>query len=328
MKSILLTGDRPTGPLHLGHYVGSLENRVKLQHEYESYILIADMQALTDNYTDPQKVKENTLEVLADYLAVGIDPSKCNIFLQSKIPQLFELTGYLSNLVSFDYLKHNPTLKTEMAQRKINNLGFISYPVSQAADILAFRSSIIPVGDDQSPILELTNKVAKYFNKLTKANYFPKVNGLYSAHGRLQGLDGNNKMSKSLNNAIFLKDDFETLRKKVNLMFTDPNHIKVSDPGKIEGNVVFMFLDVFDPDKNSLDELKLAYQKGGVSDGSVKQRLLEILDLKFSPIREERLRLSKDPSYLLSVLKSGTEKSLEVAEENLKFIREHFTLKL
>ena len=328
MKKILLTGDRPTGPLHLGHYVGSLKNRVLLQKDYESYIIVADMQALTDNSHDPEKVKQNTLEVVADYLAVGIDPKHCHIFLQSKVPQLFELTGYLSNLVSFDYLKHNPTLKTELEQKKINNLGFISYPVSQAADILAFKASIVPVGDDQNPILELTNKVAQQFNKMSKSNFFPHVKSINSEIGRLKGIDGNNKMSKSLDNAIYLKDDYSTLKKKVNLMYTDPNHLKIEYPGQVEGNVVFMFLDAFDPDQEGLALLKENYKKGGVADGLVKKRLLEILEGVIAPIREKRLLLEKDPEYLLSVLREGTDHAKAVAEENLKFIREHFTLKL
>lgn len=327
-KSILLTGDRPTGALHLGHYVGSLENRIKLQHQYESYILIADMQALTDNSANPEKVKENTLQILADYLAVGIDPKVANIFLQSKIPELYELTSYLSNLVSFDYLKHNPTLKAELAQRKTNNLGFISYPVSQAADILAFKSEIVPVGDDQSPILELTNKVAQHFNKLSKTNYFPKVQGLYSAHGRLKGTDGDQKMSKSLDNAIFLKDEFSEIKRKVNSMYTDPLHLKVEDPGHLEGNVVFMFLDVFDPDQEGLAKLKEQYTIGGIADGLVKKRLMEVLENKLKPIREERLKLINDKTYLMDILRAGTQNAQAVAAENLKFIREFFTLKL
>lgn len=293
MKKILLTGDRPTGPLHLGHYLGSLKNRVQCQEIYESYILIADMQALTDNYHQPQTVKDNVFEVLADYLAVGINPQQSNIFLQSQVPQLFELTAYLSNLVSFDYLKHNPTLKTELEQRKINNLGFISYPVSQAADILAFRAEIVPVGNDQSPILELTNKVGAQFNEMSKSSFFPKVQGLYSSHGRVKGIDGKAKMSKSLNNAIYLKDEFSTLKKKVNSMYTDPLHIKVEDPGHLEDHVVFMFLDVFDKDPIGLEILKKQYQIGGIADGDVKKRLLDNLEELIRPIREERKRLVK-----------------------------------
>lgn len=328
MSKILLTGDRPTGALHLGHFVGSLQNRVKLQNDYQSFILIADMQALTDNFLNPQKVKENTLEVLADYLAVGINPQVSNIMLQSKLIALPELTAYLSNLTSFDYLKHNPTLKVELEQKKINNLGFISYPVSQAADILAFKAGVVPVGDDQSPILELTNKLGQYFNQISGMNLFPKVQGLYSQQGRLKGIDGNLKMSKSLDNAIFLKDDFKTLKKKVNSMYTDPNHLRIEDPGCIDNHVVFKFLDVFDPDQGELSQLKSHYEQGGLGDGVVKQRLSQILEELIAPIRTEREKLVKDPAYLLSVLKAGTEKGNEVAEENVKSVRDYFTLSL
>lgn len=328
MKKILLTGDRPTGALHLGHYLGSLKNRVQLQSVYDSYILIADMQALTDNYHQPLQVKENIFEVLADYLAVGINPKESTIFLQSQVPQLFELTAYLSNLVSFDYLKHNPTLKTELEQKKINNLGFISYPVSQAADILAFRAEIVPVGNDQSPILELTNKVGAQFNEMSKSAFFPKVQGLYSSHGRVKGIDGKSKMSKSLNNAIYLKDEFNTLKKKVNSMYTDPLHVRVEDPGHLEDHVVFMFLEVFDKDMAELEVLKKQYQKGGIADGDVKKRLLEILEELISPIREERKKIIQDKAYLQEVLKQGSLKAQEKAEENVKFVREYFTLKL
>lgn len=328
MKKILLTGDRPTGPLHLGHYVGSLKNRVLLQDQYETFILIADMQALTDNHHNPLMVKENTLEILADYLAVGLNPNHCNIFLQSKIPQLTELTTYLSNLVSFDYLKHNPTLKTELAQKKINNLGFISYPVSQAADILAFKGEIVPVGDDQNPILELTNKVANQFNSYYKKEFFPKVKALNSNNGRLKGIDGNNKMSKSLNNAIFLKDDYKTIQKKVNSMFTDPLHLRVEDPGHLEGNVVFMFLNVFDPNQEALSQLKEQYTKGGIADGLMKKRLAGILEDIISPIRTEREKIQKDQNYLKQILKKGNEKAITKAEFTVSEVRDFFTLKL
>jgi tryptophanyl-tRNA synthetase len=328
MKKILLTGDRPTGPLHLGHFVGSLENRVKLQSQFESYILIADIQAYTDNFKYPEKVKANILEVLADYLAVGIDPNISNIFLQSHVRELFELTQYFSNLVSFDYLKHNPTLKTELEQRKINNLGFISYPVSQAADILAFKAEIVPVGEDQSPILELTNKVSKQFNELYNVKMFPRVQGLYTPISRLTGIDGNKKMSKSLDNAIFLKDSMDEIKKKVNKMYTDPLHLKVEDPGHLDGNVVFYFLDVFDPDKENLLKMKEHYEKGGLADSVAKKRLLEVLENLLNPIRTKREEVSSDKEFLLKVLKEGTEKAQAKAESTLKEVREIFQLKL
>ena len=328
MKKILLTGDRPTGALHLGHYVGSLENRVKLQKEFESYILIADIQAFTDNFHRPEMVKENVLEVLSDYLAVGIDPKYSSICLQSHLRGLFELTQYFSNLVSFDYLKHNPTLKTELEQKKINNLGFISYPVSQAADILGFRADCVPVGEDQSPILELTNKVGKTFNKQYKMNLFPHVNGHYSPCSRLMGIDGDNKMSKSLNNAIYLKDSVDEIRSKVYKMFTDPLHLKVSDPGHLENNVVVYYLDVFDPDKAGLEQLKLNYQAGGIADIVLKNRLVEVLDALISPIREIRLKVRADETFLLQTLKEGTDRGNTKVESTMKVVREIFSLKL
>jgi len=328
MKNILLTGDRPTGPLHLGHLVGSLQNRVKMQDHYQSYILIADIQAFTDNYENPEKVKEHVLDLMADYLAVGIDPTKCDIFLQSKIKGLFELTQYLSNLVSFDYLKHNPTLKLELEQKKINNLGFISYPVSQAADILAFKSNVVPVGEDQSPILELTNKTAQQFNKLYIKDFFPKVQGVYSECVRLKGIDGKQKMSKSLNNAIFLKDTREEIQKKVNKMYTDPLHLKIEDPGHLEGNVVVYYLDIFDPNKEELNKLKDQYVKGGLADKILKDRLVDVLDNLIGPIRERRLKFSSDPEYLKSILHQGTVSANKRVEKTMDEIRNIFSLKI
>ena len=327
-KQVLLTGDRPTGSLHLGHYKGSLENRVLLQHQYQSFILIADMQAYTDNYHRPEEVKGFVLELLKDYLSVGIDPSVCNIFLQSKVPALFELTSYFSNLVSFDTLKHNPTLKTELEQRRINNLGFISYPVSQASDILLFKAQCVPVGEDQSPILELTNKIGQQFNRLYKIDLFPQVQGVYSPTKRLKGIDGQSKMGKSLNNAIYLKDSPDEVRKKVYKMFTDPLHLKVEDPGHLKDNVVAYFLDAFDPDQESLLTLKEAYKKGGVADITLKNRLVDILNSFLDPIREKRKLLEKDEDHLLSILKQGTHKANEQAEETIKIVRDIFSVKI
>lgn len=327
-KPTLLTGDRPTGPLHLGHFVGSLQNRVTLQHQYPSFILIADLQALTDNYHRPAEVKQFVLELMADYLAVGLDPKLVNIFLQSQVPYLSELTTYFANLVSFDYLKHNPTLKTELKQRKVNNLGFISYPVSQAADILAFQAELIPVGEDQSPILELTNKIATQFNQLYGLNLFAPVQGFYSKTPRLKGIDGDSKMGKSLNNAIYLKDSPEEIIKKVNKMYTDPLHLKVEDPGHLEGNVVIYYLDVFDPNQAELTELKHKYVQGGIADGLLKKRLSEILINLINPIRQRRLQLSNNPDYLIQVLREGTATANQKASETLKTVRDIFSLNL
>ena len=327
-KTVLLTGDRPNGPLHLGHFVGSLENRVQLQHQYDSFILIADMQAYTDNYQRPLEVQGFVLELLKNYLSVGLEPNACNIFLQSQVPALYELTSYFSNLVSFDALKHNPTLKTELEQRKINNLGFISYPVSQAADILLFKAECVPVGEDQSPILELTNQIGKRFNDLYKINLFPKVKGVYSPTSRLKGVDGANKMGKSLNNAIYLKDSADEVAAKVKKMYTDPLHLKVEDPGHIECNVVFYYLDVFDPDKTGLAELKLQYQKGGIADGLIKKRLVTVLNDLLEPMRQKRLALEGHEDYLKQVLLAGTTAANERAEETIKVVRDIFSLKL
>jgi tryptophanyl-tRNA synthetase len=328
LKPVLLTGDRPTGPLHLGHFVGSLKSRVQLQHQFDSFILIADMQAYTDNYQRPKEVQGFVLELIKNYLSVGLCPNVCNIFLQSQVPALFELTSYFSNLVSFDALKHNPTLKTELEQRKINNLGFISYPVSQAADILLFKAECVPVGEDQSPILELTNQIGRRFNELYKISLFPKVKGVYSTTGRLKGVDGNHKMGKSLNNAIYLKDSPDEVAAKVKKMYTDPLHLKVEDPGHIEGNVVFYYLDVFDPNQTELAELKLQYQKGGVADGLIKKRLTTVLNDLLEPIRKKRQELEGNDDYLKEVLLKGTIAANERGEETIKVVREIFSLKL
>lgn len=328
MKNILLTGDRPSGCLHLGHLLGSLENRVKLQDEFESFILIADIQALTDNFKNPELVKNNVLEILKDYLAVGIDPQKSSICLQSKLTSLLELTQYLSNLTSIDQLKHNPTLKTELVQKKINNLSFFSYPVSQAADILAFQADVVPVGGDQSPIIELTNKLAKQFNQVYKGDHLKTVKAHLSDCPRLKGTDGSQKMSKSLNNTIFLKDSIDEIRKKVYKMYTDPLHLRVEDPGHLEGNVVVYFLDIFDTDKVGLSELKNKYVEGGVADIFLKNRLVDVLEAKLRPIREKRLQLEQDQQYLLSVLTEGTKAANNQIEKTLSEIRKIFSLEL
>lgn len=328
MKKVLLTGDRPSGCLHLGHLVGSLENRVKMQNEFETFILIADLQSYTDNFADPMKVKSSVLELMKDYLAVGINPNESAICLQSKLPALLELTQYLSNLTSFDQLKHNPTLKTELAQRKVNNLSFLSYPVSQAADILAFNSDVVPVGADQMPILELTNKLAKQFNALYKVNLLKPVQSLISSCPRLKGTDGETKMSKSLNNAIFLKDSADEIKKKVYKMFTDPLHLRVADPGHLEGNVVVYYLDVFDPQSAELNDLKLQYTHGGVADITLKNRLVDVLEAKIKPIRDQRILLEQDEAYLKSVLKEGTLKAQSKIEEKMKLVREIFSIPL
>lgn len=329
MKPIILTGDRPTGPLHLGHYVGSLANRVALQRDYKQYLIIADSQALTDNFDQPQKVRENVVEVALDYLAVGLDPQLNSYFIQSQIPELCELTYYFLNLVTVSRLQRNPTIKDEIKQKNFADsipAGFFCYPVSQAADILAFDTDMVPIGEDQRPMIEQTNEIARKFNSIY-GETFKEVQSSVGTIGRLPGIDGKAKMSKSLGNAIFLGDSSDDIRKKVNLMYTDSGHLRVSDPGKVEGNVVFMFLDFFDPDKAELEELKAHYQRGGLGDGVLKKRLVEILDAFITPIRERRKMYEADRDHVKRILAQGTlearavaAKKIETAKDKMKLI--------
>lgn len=300
-KEILLTGDRPTGKLHIGHYIGSLKNRVKLQNEgkYDPYIMIADTQALTDNARDPEKIKNSLIQVALDYLAVGLDPEKSTIYVQSQIPALFELTAYYMDLVTVARLERNPTVKTEIKQKNFKDsipVGFLNYPVSQAADITAFKATIIPVGDDQEPMLEQTREIVRTFNRVYNTDILVEPKGYFppKGQGRLPGLDGNAKMSKSLGNAIYLSDDAKTVQKKVMSMYTDPNHIHVEDPGQVEGNTVFTYLDVFAPDKDKVAELKEQYQKGGLGDVKIKRYLNKVLEEELGPIRERREKFAQD----------------------------------
>ena len=287
-KKIILTGDRPTGRLHIGHYIGSLRNRVELQNSNkfdEIFVMIADAQALTDNAKNPKKVQENILEVALDYLAVGLNPEKTTIFIQSQVPQLAELSQYYANLVSISRLERNPTVKTEIKQKNFGESvpsGFVFYPISQAADITAFKATTIPVGEDQAPMIELTREIARSFNQTYDSNVLVEPEMFLAEEGisrRLPGIDGiNSKMSKSLNNGIYLADSYEEMKAKVMKMYTDPDHIRVEDPGKIEGNVVFAYLDVFAKDKQKVEEMKAHYQKGGLGDVAVKMYLVEVLD--------------------------------------------------
>lgn len=322
-KTIILTGDRPTGQLHMGHYVGSLENRVKLQDSHQQFIMIADMQALTDNADNPEKVRSNVVEVALDYLAIGLDPAKTTMFIQSAITELSELTMYYLNLVTVARLQRNPTVKNEMQQKGFGAdvpAGFLMYPVSQAADITAFKAKIVPVGEDQLPVIEQTNEIVRKFNSIY-GEVLVEAEGLLSTTTRLAGLDGKAKMSKSLGNAIYLADDADTLKKKVMSMFTDPDHLRVEDPGKIEGNMVFAYLDVFGQDKEHIAELKAHYQRGGLGDVKVKRYLLEILEAKFAPIREKRAELAKDKGAVMTMLKEGSYKAKEVAAATLAEVR-------
>lgn len=328
-KEILLTGDRPTGKLHIGHYIGSLKNRVKLQNsgKYDPYIMIADTQALTDNARNPEKIRNSLIQVALDYLAVGIDPSKSTIYVQSQIPALFELTSYYMDLVPVARLERNPTVKTEIKQKNFKDsipVGFLNYPVSQAADITAFKATIVPVGDDQEPMLEQTREIVRTFNRVYNTDILVEPKGYFppKGSGRLPGLDGNAKMSKSLGNCIYLSDDAKTVQKKVMSMYTDPNHIHVEDPGKVEGNTVFTYLDVFDPDKDKVAELKAEYQKGGLGDVKIKRYLNKVLEAELAPIRERREKYAQDEDAIYEMLLEGSKKANTVANETLEQVRD------
>ena len=328
-KEILLTGDRPTGKLHIGHYIGSLKNRVKLQNsgKYDPYIMIADTQALTDNARNPEKIRNSLIQVALDYLAVGIDPAKSTIYVQSQIPALFELTAYYMDLVTVARLERNPTVKTEIKQKDSKDsipIGFLNYPVSQAADITAFKATVIPVGDDQEPMLEQTREIVRTFNRVYNCDVLVEPKGYFppKGQGRLPGLDGNAKMSKSLGNAIYLADDAKTVQKKVMSMYTDPNHIHVEDPGKVEGNTVFTYLDVFDPDKDKVAELKAEYQKGGLGDVKIKRYLNKVLEAELAPIRERREKFAQDEDAVYEMLLEGSKKANKVANATLEQVRD------
>ena len=327
-KKIILTGDRPTGKLHIGHYIGSLKNRVTLQESglYESFIMIADQQALTDNARNPEKIRNSLREVALDYLAVGIDPSKSNIFIQSQIPELNELTMHYLNLVTLSRLERNPTVKQEIKQKNFENsipAGFLVYPVSQAADITAFKADTVPVGEDQLPMIEQTREIVRSFNSIYGDVLVEPEAVLPSSNaGRLPGTDGKAKMSKSIGNCIYLSDDADTIKKKVMSMYTDPNHIRVEDPGQIEGNTVFTYLDVFATDKNAVEEMKEHYKRGGLGDVKVKRYLNEILQAELEPIRNRRIEFEKDIDAVYKILKDGSNKAREVAANTLREVRE------
>ena len=330
-KPIILTGDRPTGKLHIGHYVGSLKNRVLLQEEdkYEMFVFLADQQALTDHAKGPQTIVESIGNVALDYLAVGLDPSKSTIFIQSQIPELAELSMYYMNLVSLARLERNPTVKTEISQKGFGEsipTGFLVYPIAQAADITAFKANYVPVGTDQKPMIEQTREIVRSFNNAYNCDVLVEPEGIYPENeraGRLPGLDGNAKMSKSLNNGIYLADDADTLRKKVMSMYTDPDHIRVEDPGKIEGNMVFHYLDVFGrpEDTQEIVNMKEHYQRGGLGDVKTKRYLLEILERELGPIRERRIEFAKDMGEVYNMLQKGSEKAREVAGQTLSEVK-------
>lgn len=328
MSNIILTGDRPTGKLHLGHYVGSLENRVKLQEDpnNEMFIMIADQQALTDNAKNPKKVLDSVIEVALDYLGIGLDPKKSTIFIQSQIPQLPELMMYYLNLVTLSRLERNPTVKSEIDQKEFGQSipsGFLVYPVSQAADITAFKATHVPVGDDQKPMIEQAREIVRDFNRIYNTDTLvePEVMLPEKGRGRLVGIDGKGKMSKSLNNGIYLSDSADEIEKKVMKMYTDPNHIRIEDPGQIEGNVVFTYLDIFDSDKEKVAELKEHYQRGGLGDMTIKRYLNEILQDYLAPIRQRREEFAKDPDFVMNMLKEGSERAERVAAGTLAEVK-------
>ena len=324
MKKIILTGERPTGPLHIGHYFGSLENRVKLQNDYEMFIMSADMQALTDNFDNPKKIQDNVFETVLDNLAVGINPEITTLFIQSQIPELTELFTLYLNLVSVSRLERNPTIKTEIAQKGFEEsvpAGFLCYPVSQASDITAFKAEVVPVGEDQLPLLEQCNEIVRRFNRIYNTDILKECEAYLSKVSRLIGIDGNAKMSKSLGNTIYIKDSPDIIKQKVMSMYTDPNHIKVEDPGKVEGNVVFTYLDIFDNNKEELEELKNHYRRGGLGDVKIKRRLIDLIVAKLQPFQEKRKEYENNMDEVIKIVKKGNEKAREKASQTLSEVR-------
>ena len=323
-KPVILTGDRTTGPLHLGHYVGSLKSRVTLQHSHEQFLLLADTQALTDNADDPAKVQRNVLEVALDYLAVGIDPEVTTICVQSALPALAELTMLYLNFVTVARLERNPTIKTEIIHRGFERdvpAGFLCYPVSQAADITGFKATVVPVGEDQAPLIEQTNEIVRRVNRQIGRDLLPEAMAMIPKVGRLPGIDGKAKMSKSLGNAIPLSASADEIRAAVRQMYTDPNHLRAADPGTVEGNVVFTYLDAFSEDLATVADLKARYRAGGLGDMVVKRQLEEVLQALLAPIRERRARYAADPGYVLDTLRQGTAKARERTGETLREVR-------
>lgn len=339
-KNIILTGDRPTGKLHLGHYVGSLRERVKIQESGnydEMYIMIADAQALTDNHDNPEKIRESIIEVALDYLSVGLNPDKVTIFIQSQVPELTELTFFYMNLVTVSRLERNPTVKSEIKLRDFNTsipVGFMTYPISQAADITAFKANIVPVGEDQLPMIEQTREIVRSFNNTYKSDVLVEPKAVLPDNEvclRLPGTDGKAKMSKSLGNCIYLSDKTEDVKKKVMSMYTDPDHIKIEDPGKIEGNCVFTYLDAFCndehftkylPEYKNLDELKAHYQKGGLGDVKIKKFLFNVIEEVLTPIRKKRKMYENKIEEVYNILEQGSIKAKEKASTTLKEVKE------
>ncbi len=340
MSKIILTGDRPTGKLHLGHYVGSLKRRVELQNsgEYDKiFIMIADAQALTDNFDNPEKIRENIIEVALDYLSVGLDPAKTNMFIQSAVTELTELTFYYANLVTVSRLERNPTVKTEIKMRNFETsipVGFFTYPISQASDITAFKATTVPVGEDQLPMIEQTREIVRKFNTTYNCDVLVEPDALIpenSICSRLPGTDGKAKMSKSLGNCIYLSDTADAVKQKVMSMYTDPDHIQINDPGKVEGNAVFTYLDAFAtdedfaeflPDYKNLDEMKDHYRRGGLGDVKCKKLLLNVINKELEPIRKRRAEYEKDIPAVYEILKAGTEVAIKEAAQTLSEVKD------
>ena len=339
MEKIILTGDRPTGKLHIGHYVGSLRERVRMQNEEDYskfFVMVADAQALTDNYDNISKVRNNIVEVALDYMAVGLDPNKVTMFIQSEIPELTEFTFYYMNLVTLARLQRNPTVKTEIKQKHFDNsipVGFMCYPISQTADITAFNANFVPVGEDQLPMIEQAREIVRTFNHLYKTDILVEPEAIIPSNKscmRLPGIDGKAKMSKSLGNTIYLGDEPEVLKEKIKMMYTDPSHIKITDPGNIKGNVVFTYLDAFSndehfkkylPEYQNLNELKAHYKRGGLGDVKIKNFLFEVLNEILTPIREKRKILAQDKDDIMKILFKGSDTAREVASKNLKKLK-------
>ena len=323
-KKRILTGDTPTGKLHLGHYVGTLENRIKLQDEYETFIILANVHSYTTNYKDPAKIRRDTFDVALDNLAVGLDPKKATLFLESEVPEILELHTYFEMLVKHSRALRNPTVKDEIRSKGLEeqiSMGLISYPILQAADILAFRAHLVPVGEDQVPHLEQTKEIARDFNKIY-GEMFPIPEPLVGKVGRLPGTDGKEKMSKSLDNAIFLSDSAEIVREKVMNMYTDPTRIHPTDPGHVEGNPVFIYHDAFNPNKNEVEDLKNRYRKGEVGDVEVKEKLVTVLNEFLDPIRQRRKEFEAQPELVNDILEEGSEHARKEATETLKLVKE------
>ncbi len=322
--TIILTGDRPTGPLHLGHFVGSLRNRVAYQSQYRQFIMLADAQALTDNMNDVNKVHRNVIEVALDYMAVGIDFSQTTVFIQSQVPELAELAFYYLNLVTVARLERNPTVKEEIRLRGFERdipAGFLTYPASQAADITAFKATLVPVGEDQLPMIEQTNEIVRRFNRMANQEVLVEAQALVPEIGRLPGIDGKAKMSKSLGNAINLGATPDEIRAAVKKIYTDPLHLKVTDPGHLEGNVAFLYLDAFDPDQEGLKAMKAHYVAGGLADSLVKARLETCLQDLLTPIRSRRQELEKDREHIMHLLQEGTFAAREVAANTMAQVK-------